>query len=208
MERSKPTQAYVPPGRHRLPPLPYPYNALEPVISERTLRIHHDRHHLSYVEGLNNAELKLVEARRMGDFSLVKHWEREIAFNGSGHILHSIYWTVMAPPATREPGYYTRMEIEKYFGSFTSFKEQFTEASIQVEASGWGVLCWVPSWGRLEILMIGCLALFVLLSFNYSVSHGARHTRAPLSLSVTHWLSKHAGELKNRPCTITRTVWS
>jgi Fe-Mn family superoxide dismutase len=90
MERSKPTQAYVPPGRHRLPPLPYPYNALEPVISERTLRIHHDRHHLSYVEGLNKAELKLVEERRMGDFSLVKHWEREIAFNGSGHILHSI----------------------------------------------------------------------------------------------------------------------
>ena len=126
-------QSYVPPGGHRLPPLPYPYNALEPVISERTLHIHHDRHHLSYVEGLNNAELKLVEARRMGDFSLVKHWEREIAFNGSGHILHSIYWTVMAPPAAREPGYYTMMEIEKYFGSFTSFKEQFTEASIQVK---------------------------------------------------------------------------
>ncbi|MFY9273229.1 MAG: superoxide dismutase [Thermacetogeniaceae bacterium] len=152
MEQSKPMQSYVPAGRHRLPPLPYPYNALEPVISERTLRIHHDRHHLAYVEGLNNAELKLVEARRMGDFSLVKHWEREIAFNGSGHILHSIYWTVMAPPAAREPGYYTMTEIEKYFGSITSFKEQFTEASIQVEASGWGVLCWVPSWGRMEIL--------------------------------------------------------
>lgn len=152
MTQTRPPQGYVPPGGHRLPPLPYPYNALEPVISEMTLRIHHDRHHLAYVEGLNKAELKLAEARRMGDFSLVKHWEREIAFNGSGHILHSIYWTVMAPPAVREPGYYTGLEIEKYFGSFASFKEQFTAASIQVEASGWGVLCWVPSWGRLEIL--------------------------------------------------------
>lgn len=152
MTQTRPPQGYVPPGGHRLPPLPYPYNALEPVISEMTLRIHHDRHHLAYVEGLNKAELKLAEARRMGDFSLVKHWEREIAFNGSGHILHSIYWTVMAPPAVREPGYYTGLEIEKYFGSFASFKEQFTAASIQVEASGWGVLCWVPSWRRLEIL--------------------------------------------------------
>jgi Fe-Mn family superoxide dismutase len=152
MEQTKPTQGYVPPGRHRLPPLPYPYNALEPVISEKTLHIHHDRHHLAYVEGLNKAELKLVGARRMGDFSLVRHWERELAFNGSGHILHSIYWTVIAPGGLREPGYYTCLEIEKYFGGFAPFKEQFTEASIQVEASGWGVLCWVPSWMRLEIL--------------------------------------------------------
>jgi Fe-Mn family superoxide dismutase len=120
VEQTRPTKGYVPPGGHKLPPLPYPYNALEPVISKRTLRIHHDRHHL--------------------------------AFHGSGHILHSIYWTVMAPGGLREPGYYTCLEIEKYFGGFAPFKEQFTEASIQVEASGWGVLCWVPSWMRLEIL--------------------------------------------------------
>ncbi len=48
--------AGAPPGGHRLPPLPYPYHALEPVISAETLRIHHDRHHLAYVEGLNKAE--------------------------------------------------------------------------------------------------------------------------------------------------------
>lgn len=145
-------QSYVPPGRHRLPPLPYSYHALEPVISAKTLRIHHNSHHLAYVEGLNKAELKLVEARRMRNFILVKHWEREIAFNGSGHILHSIYWTVMAPPIVRGPGYNTGLEIEKYFGSFAAFKEQFSQAAIQTEASGWGLLCWVPSWGRLEIL--------------------------------------------------------
>jgi Fe-Mn family superoxide dismutase len=142
----------IPPGGHRLPPLPYPYNALEPVISSTTLRIHHDKHHQSYVEGLNKAEMKLVEARRSGDFSLVKHWEREIAFNGSGHILHSIYWATMTPEGPSRPYSETARQINWYFGSFEAFREQFTQAAIQVEASGWCVLVWNPAWGRLEIL--------------------------------------------------------
>lgn len=54
----------IPPGQHRLPPLPYPYDALEPIISQRALRIHHDRHHRAYVDGLNRAENSLVEVRR------------------------------------------------------------------------------------------------------------------------------------------------
>lgn len=143
----------LPPGGHQLPPLPYPYNALEPVISSKTLQIHHDRHHKSYVEGLNKAEIKLVEARQERDFALIKHWERELAFHGSGHILHSIYWTSMAPVGRGgQPGVQTQNQIMSYFGSFTAFTEQFTEAAINVEASGWAVLVWQPAWGRLEIL--------------------------------------------------------
>lgn len=143
----------VPPGGHQLPPLPYSYNALEPVISSTTLTYHHDNHHKAYVEGLNKAELKLVEARRNKDFSLVKHWERELAFNGSGHILHSIYWTIMSPPGHGgQPGAQTQSYINWYFGSFSNFKEQFTAAAEQVEASGWAVLIWQPAWGHLEIL--------------------------------------------------------
>lgn len=147
-----PKQPAVPPGGHQLPPLPYPYNALEPVISERQLRIHHDRHHLAYVEGLNKAELKLVEARQKGDFTLVKHWERELAFHGSGHILHSIYWTVMAPWSGSGPGSLLREKINSYFGSQVAFQEQFSQAAIDVEGSGWAILVWQPAWGRLEIL--------------------------------------------------------
>jgi Fe-Mn family superoxide dismutase len=79
-----------------LPPLPYNYNALEPVISAEALRLHHDIIQKKYVDGLNNAELKLVEARKNNDFELIKYWENELAFNGSGNILHSIYWAVMA----------------------------------------------------------------------------------------------------------------
>lgn len=146
----------VPLGQHGLPKLPYPYNALEPVISTKLLQIHHSQHHRSYVDGLNKAELKLAEARQTRDFSLLKHWEREIAFHGSGHILHSIYWTSMAPVGNRweTPGVQTLKFITDYFGSFIAFQEQFSEAAINVEGSGWTVLVWQPGWGRLEILTI------------------------------------------------------
>jgi Fe-Mn family superoxide dismutase len=143
----------TPPGKHRLPPLPYPYNALEPVISSTTLQIHHDQHHKSYVEGLNKAELKMVEARQKRDFALIKHWERELAFHGSGHILHSIYWTNMTPAGSGgQPGAQTINQINSYFGSFSAFQEQFSAAAINVEASGWAVLIWQPAWGHMEIL--------------------------------------------------------
>lgn len=145
----------VSPGGHQLPLLPYPYNALEPVISSRTLRIHHDRHHRAYVEGLNRAEVNLVEARRQNNFEYVKYWENELAFNGSGHILHSIYWTSMAPAGSGgRPGPLTLHHIKNYFGSFEAFKEQFTRAAVRVEASGWTVLTWQPTWRRLEILQV------------------------------------------------------
>ncbi len=143
----------IPPGGHQLPPLPYPYNALEPVISSTLLQLHHDRHHKSYVEGLNKAELKLVKARQNRDFSLVKHWERELAFHGSGHILHSIFWTVMAPVGTGgEPQTNTLNMINAYFGSFPAFREQFSKAAADVEASGWAILIWHPTWRHMEIL--------------------------------------------------------
>lgn len=146
----------VPLGQHRLPSLPYPYHALEPVISARLLQVHHSQHHRSYVDGLNKAELKLAEARQRMDYNLVKHWEREISFHGSGHILHSIYWTSMAPAGNRweTPGRETYRNIAEYFGSFGAFQEQFSEAAINVEGSGWTLLVWQPGWGRMEILTV------------------------------------------------------
>lgn len=144
---------FVPAGKHRLPPLPYPYDALEPVISAATVRLHHDHHHKAYVDGLNKAETALAEARQRHDFSFVKYWENELAFNGSGHILHSIYWTVMAPAdCGGEPGRCTTEEIRKYFGSFEGFGGQFTTAAAKVEGSGWGILAWNPAWCHLEVL--------------------------------------------------------
>lgn len=142
----------VPPGGHTLPPLPYAYNALEPYIDEETMRLHHDKHHQSYVDGLNTAEKKLLEARKTGDFALVKHWERELAFNGAGHYLHTIFWNVMAPHAGGEPTGIAAEQIRKDFGSFDAFKKQFSQAAEKVEGGGWAIWVWSPRSHRTEIL--------------------------------------------------------
>lgn len=143
----------VPIGQHKLPPLPYAYNALEPVISKKALEIHHQKHHKAYVDGLNEAEINLAQARQKNDYKYIKYWENELAFNGSGHILHSLFWVTMAPPRLGgQPGQHTISQINKYFGNFNAFKEQFINATNKVEASGWGILIWHPAWKRLEIL--------------------------------------------------------
>ena len=138
--------------RYELPPLPYAYDALEPHIDEATMRLHHDKHHKAYVDGLNKALDMLDAARQSGDFGLVKHWEREAAFHGSGHFLHAIFWENMGPNKGGEPTGALKQQIDKDFGSFEGFKKQFTAAANAVEGSGWALLCWEPLGGQLEIL--------------------------------------------------------
>lgn len=142
----------VPIGGHKLPPLPYAYDALEPYIDRETMRLHHDKHHQSYVDGLNRAERELENARRTNDFSLIKHWERELAFHGAGHYLHTIFWSVMSPDGGGTPTGEIRNEINRSFGSFAAFKSQFSEAANNVEGGGWAILVWSPRARRLEIL--------------------------------------------------------
>lgn len=142
----------VPIGGHRLPPLPYAYNALEPYIDEATMRLHHDRHHQSYVDGLNKAEQELQKARKNNNFELVKHWERELAFNGAGHYLHSIFWKVMCPRGGGKPSGELNREIVRSFGSFDAFKNHFSKAAQNVEGGGWAILVWAPQAQRMEIL--------------------------------------------------------
>jgi superoxide dismutase, Fe-Mn family len=140
---------------YELLPLPYAYNVLEPFIDEATLHLHHDKHHKAYVDGLNNAEAKLQEAREKGDFGLVKHWSRELAFHGSGHILHTLYWNTMAAAGAGGGGKPTGVllaQLEKDFGSFDNFAKQFSSAAVGVEGSGWAVLVSSPLGKKLEIL--------------------------------------------------------
>ncbi|MEC0153727.1 Fe-Mn family superoxide dismutase [Paenibacillus macerans] len=142
----------VPIGGHTLPPLPYPYNALEPYIDEATMRIHHDKHHKTYVDDLNKAEKKLQEARKNGNFELVKHWERELAFNGAGHYLHTIFWEIMNPKGGGRPEGELLQQITRDFGSYDAFHRQFSEAAAKVEGGGWAILVWSPRSHRLQIL--------------------------------------------------------
>ena len=142
----------VPIGGHRLPSLPYPYDALEPVIAEEIMRLHHSKHHQSYVDGLNKAEREMQKARESGDFSLIKHWQREAAFHGSGHYLHTIFWSIMCPDGGGNPKGQLGRSINSTFGSFEKFKKHFSEAAQNVEAVGWAILVWSPRSNRLEIL--------------------------------------------------------
>lgn len=140
---------------HQLPPLPYDYAALEPAIDEQTMRLHHDLHHKAYVDGLNKAEEMLAKARESGDYGLVKHWEREAAFHGSGHLLHAIFWPNMAPAGKGgggEPAGGLAARIKADFGSFAAFQGHFGAAATQVEGSGWAILAWRPADGSLVVL--------------------------------------------------------
>jgi Fe-Mn family superoxide dismutase len=139
---------------YSLPALPYEYNALEPYIDEQTIRIHHDKHHLAYVNGLNKASKDLEDARSRNDYSNIQALEKLLAFHGSGHVLHTLFWESMCPAlSSRETASGDFLEqIKKDFGSFESMKAQLSAATKAVEASGWGVLAWEQSGKRLLIL--------------------------------------------------------
>ena len=139
---------------YKLPPLPYAYDALEPYYDEQTVRIHHDKHHAGYVAGLNKAEEELAAARASGDYALIKHWERELVFHGSGHILHTMFWENMTPEGGGEPSGALAMRIAKDFGDLDAFRAQFSAAANAVEGSGWCVLGWVSTLAKLVILQI------------------------------------------------------
>ena len=152
VEHIKNKEDYVPAGKHALPPLPYPYDALEPVISREIMMLHHTVHHQAYIDGLNKAENSMKEAREQNSYELIKHWEREAAFHGSGHYLHTIFWYNMNPSGGGEPKGELLDLIKRDFGSFPMFKKQFSEAAKKVEGVGWALLVWSARAHRLEIL--------------------------------------------------------
>jgi len=137
---------------HELPDLPYPYDALEPFLGEETLRIHHDRHHRGYVDGLNAAEERIEAARGTGDFSSVRAICDALAFNYSGHLLHSIYWQCMSPDGGGRPRGALAEQITNDFEDMATFRAQFAAAANAVQGSGWGVLAWQPLGQSLVVL--------------------------------------------------------
>lgn len=131
--------------KYVLPDLPYKYNALEPTISEEIMRLHHDKHHAAYVNGANAALEKLEKGRTAGLQGVdVKAILRDLAFNASGHVFHSLFWTSMSPTSGGKPGGILADQIDTDFGSFDSFKLQLGNAAKAVEGSGWGVLAYDP----------------------------------------------------------------
>ncbi len=136
---------------HKLPPLPYSEDALEPIIDRQTVNIHYNKHFAGYVTGLNDTLDKLEKARAAGDFSAIKSLSRDLAFHGSGVVLHWIYFTTVRPKPAG-PSDAVRKVLARDFGSFDNFWKQFAAATNQVEASGWGILGWEPFSKRLVIM--------------------------------------------------------
>ena len=156
------------PRPYTLPDLPYP--SLEPVIDDATLALHHDKHHAGYVKGANAAIAALEAARAASDYGLIKNHERALAFHGSGHALHTLYWTSMWPKGRGEPSAEMAAAVAASFGSKDAMLAQFKAATKAVEASGWGVLAWEPLGQRLVVLQAerhqdltvwGCVPLLV-----------------------------------------------
>jgi len=140
------------PQTFELPPLPYAYDALEPHYDEATVRLHHDKHHAGYVTGLNAAVEQVGKMTASGDFSGAKAAAKAMAFHGSGHMLHSLFWTNMKPGGGGEPTGDLAKAVAGQFGSFDAFKKLFLATTNAVEGSGWGILARCPKTGMLAVL--------------------------------------------------------
>jgi superoxide dismutase, Fe-Mn family len=140
-----------------LPELPYDYNALEPYISEQQLKLHHDKHHQTYVNAANSGFEKLEKARKENAEVDIKATLKELSFNIGGHILHSIFWENMAPSGKdggRQPNGDIADLINQEFGNFERFKKEFTMAATSSEGSAWVALAIHPCVARPLIMQI------------------------------------------------------
>ena len=128
---------------YEVPPLPYPYDALEPHIDEETMRIHHDRHHQAYVDNAN-AALEGTEwadrpvedvLRNLGSLSQDK--QVPVRNNAGGHANHSLFWEIMGPDGGGEPDGALAEAIRSTFGSVDSLKAEVSDAGVKRFGSGW-----------------------------------------------------------------------
>ena len=144
---------------HALPPLPYAVDALEPHIDTQTMEIHHNKHHQTYINNLNGALQGTphadtpVEELIVGLQDLPEALRASVRNNGGGHANHSLFWTVMAPPADGgggAPEGALREAIDRELGGFDAFKDAFTKAALTRFGSGWAWLV-VGADGRLAV---------------------------------------------------------
>ena len=142
---------------YELAPLPYDYAALEPHIDEATMKLHHDKHHQTYVTNLNGAIEKhpALGSKQpwelLLDLSAIPEDIRGVVRNsGGGHVNHTMFWQIMKPGGGGEPTGAIGEQIKKDFGSFEDFKKAFNDAGLKQFGSGWA---WVViEGGKLKIL--------------------------------------------------------
>ena len=134
-------------AEYTLPPLPYDFGALEPYIDAKTMEIHHDKHHATYVTNLNNAlkdhpdlQGKTIEALVTEIASIPEGIRTAVRNNGGGHANHSLFWQVMKPGGGGNPTGAIGSAIDSELGGFAKFKEDFAKAATTRFGSGWAWL--------------------------------------------------------------------
>ncbi|BBM69117.1 superoxide dismutase [Rhodothermus marinus] len=140
-----------------LPPLPYPYDALEPYVDAQTMEIHYTKHHQGYVNNLNKAlegypelQNKSIEELLRGINEIPEAIRTAVRNNGGGHANHSLFWTIMKPNGGGEPTGELAEAIKATFGSFEAFKEKFSATAAGHFGSGWAWLV-VDENGKLQV---------------------------------------------------------
>ena len=159
--------------------LHYELDALEPYYSKETLDLHYNILYKGYVQKTNLALIALEKARNTNDFSNIKCQEKELSFQGSGAILHQMFFENLKSAKIKENiiDFNLERDIIKDFGSFEKFKNQFVAASSNMEGSGWGILVWSRELNKLEVLQCekhqnltlwGCIPILVLDMWEHS----------------------------------------
>lgn len=124
-----------------LPKLPYAYDALEPHFDAKTMEIHHTKHHQGYTTNLNNAIAGTdLEGKSIEEILKVCVDKPAVRNNGGGFYNHSLFWTILSPNGGGEPTGELAEAINKSFGSFAAFKEEFSKAAATRFGSGWAWL--------------------------------------------------------------------
>lgn len=174
-------------SEYTLPDLPYDYGALEPHTSGQILELHHGKHHAAYVAGANQTLEKLAAAREANDYGSIVGLEKTLAFNVSGHVLHSVFWQNLSPDGGDKPEGDLATALDEHFGSFDAFRAQLTQATTLVQGSGWGALCWEPLGQRLLIEQVydhhgnvsnGSIPLFVIDAWEHAYYLQYKNVRA------------------------------
>jgi Fe-Mn family superoxide dismutase len=142
-----PPAAAAPSGPFKLPPLGYALDALEPHIDAKTMEIHHGKHHAAYVANLNRAVADTPDLGRKPVEELVRDLQRlpeniraAVRNHGGGHANHALFWQLLQKNNGAKPSGALAQALDKQFGSFTGFQEQFTKAATTVFGSGWAWL--------------------------------------------------------------------
>jgi len=183
--------------KYELPPLPYDFSALEPVISGQIMELHYTKHHQGYVNNLNAALEKYLDAEKKKDVAEMIALQSAIKFNGGGHVNHSIFWTNLAPLSKgggEPPQGELAKAIKENFGSLEKLIEILSNKSVAIQGSGWGWLGLDKS--KSELVIAACSNQDPLSTLGY----------VPL-LGIDVWEHAYYLQYKNVRADYVKNIW-